>query len=150
MVTVGVAAVLLLLGGGFYYWMSSRRPVEAAPGVALETAASPATPAGEHPYKKHLEIVGYRIFEDAKRKPQIRFLIVNHSGAELDPVNMRVTIETTKAKPGDPAVATLLVKTPRLAAYGSQEFTSALNTKLRAYEIPDWQFLRLEPEITSK
>lgn len=153
LVTIGVAVAIIIVGGGFFYWLGNRHTsTETATPVQLESPSATAAAAagGEHPYKKHLELVGYRIFEDSARKPQLKFLIVNHSSTELAPVNMRVTVETTKSNAGDPPVAVLQFTTPKLAAYGSQEMTAPLNTKLRAYEIPDWQFLRLQPEITSK
>jgi hypothetical protein len=42
------------------------------------------------------------------------------------------------------------IKTPRLGAYESQELVSAINTNLRAYELPDWQFLRATFEVTGE
>ncbi len=141
-VTLIVALVLIIVGGGFYYFVSSRRAVDAA---AVEP--SPATrledPAvSSHPYAKHFEITGLRVTEDTRRRAQIRFVLVNHSAAELASVPMQVMLTTSKANPDDPPIATIKIKTPRMAAFESREISSVINTKLRAYELPDWQFLR--------
>jgi hypothetical protein len=149
-VTLGVALLMMLLVGGLYYFLAARREDGAA------TAAAPAfeTPgpstASSHPYAKHLELAGFRIVEDARRRPQIRYVIINHSSAELASVPVRVTFTTANAHPDAAPVATVNVKTPRLGAYESQEMISTINTNLRAYELPDWQFLRATVEVTGE
>jgi hypothetical protein len=41
------------------------------------------------------------------------------------------------------------VKVPAIGPNGYQEASAPLKTKRRIYELPDWQFLRAEFEITS-
>jgi hypothetical protein len=148
-VTLGVALLLMLVGGGLYYFLAGQREdstATAAPAFETPTASSRSS----HPYARHLELTGFRIVEDARRRPQIRYLIINHSSAELAPVPMRITFTTNNAHPDAAPVAMVNVKTPRLGAYESQEMVSSINTNLRAYELPDWQFLRASFEVTGE
>jgi hypothetical protein len=145
-VTLGVALLLMLLGAGLYYFLAGPRQESTA--TAAPAFETPTAPAGSsHPYAKHLELAGFRIIEDAKRKPQIRYLIINHSAADLAPVPLRISFTTDKAHPDAAPVATVNIKTPRLSAYESQEMVSPIQTNLRAYELPDWQFLRATFEV---
>ncbi len=153
LVAMFVALLLVAVGGGAYFYLlpSARRKAESqAPSVALETPASQLSPqAKPHPYAKFLEIAGLRISEDAKQKAQIKFVVVNHSGAELGDLTLSVTLKPSTAKPEDKPLASLSVKVPRLGPYEARDIEASVKTELRAYELPDWQFLRSEFEITS-
>jgi hypothetical protein len=46
-------------------------------------------------------------------------------------------------------VGTFSFKVASLGAYESKEMTGVLNTKLRVYELPDWQNLVADIQITS-
>jgi hypothetical protein len=139
----------MLVGGGLYYFLAGHR--DDATATATPAFETPTAPAGSsHPYAKHLELAGFRISEDARRRPQIRYLIINHSAAELASVPIRIIFTTNNAHPDAAPVATVNIKTPRLGAYESQELVSAINTNLRAYELPDWQFLRATFEVTGE
>jgi hypothetical protein len=52
-------------------------------------------------------------------------------------------------KSDEEAVGTFSFKVPSLGAYESRELSGVLNTKLRVYELPDWQNLVAEIQITS-
>jgi hypothetical protein len=108
------------------------------------TAASQQAAANDssNPYAKVLEITGVRITEDAKKHARAQFLVVNHSPADLPDLELDVVLSTTTAKAGDDPVAVMTVKTGPIPANGSKDVSAALDTKLRAYELPDWQFLR--------
>ena len=103
-----------------------------SPGAVL-----PAT----HKYSKYIEVAGIRIIEENK-KPALKLLLINHSGAELADVVGKVELKATTAKPEDPAVGAVEVKLPSIGPYESKELSAPLKTTLRAYELPDWQFLR--------
>jgi hypothetical protein len=146
LVTIGVAAVACLLVGGFYYYVSNRNamasgtpatpfeaPKEAAP--AQETAAPKPQSAS-----KYLEAAGVRIFEDAK-KARIRFLLVNHAAADLADLKGTVAVIV---KDGDREVGTLPFSLDQLRAFEAKEVEGPLKTSLRAYELPDWQYVRVE------
>jgi hypothetical protein len=111
---------------------------------AATTAQSQSAAANDssNPYSKVLEITGVRIVEDAKKHVNAQFLVVNHSPADLPDLDLEVTLTTTTAKAGDDPLAVMNVKTGAIPANGSKDVSAAMNTKLRAYELPDWQFLR--------
>lgn len=150
LVAVGVAALLVLvLAGGYLVLLPKMRNgqtaavPQAAPAITMESpqaaqpAASPATPSGSR-LGKYIEVVGIRIVEENKRT-MVKFLIINHAAAELTDVNGMVEIHPSK---GGAMVGRVEVKIPSMEPYESREFNASLNTNLRAYEIPDWQFLR--------
>jgi hypothetical protein len=74
---------------------------------------------------------------------------VNHSEADIGDLGLKVTLTTTAAKPGDPPVGVFDAKVPTLGPQETKDVTATIPTKLRIYELPDWQFLRAEFEITS-
>ena len=116
-------------------------------GSGSDTAAtaqqqSAAASDSANPYAKILEVTGVRIVEDAKKHANAQLLIVNHSPADLPDLELEVILTTTTAKAGDDPLAVMTVKTGPVPANGSKDVSAPLNTKLRAYELPDWQFLR--------
>ncbi len=140
------------LVGGVYFAIEKMRAPKDGSVAAAPEAKAPAAGAvakGPHPLLKHIEIVGIRITEDAKKKTQVRFVIVNHSGAEITDLSGSVNLIARTAKAGEAPVGTLALKTPSLGPYESKEVTAALDTNLRAYELPDWQNVSVQVEITS-
>lgn len=154
LVALLVATVLVGLGAaGYFYLLPSSRArqagAEPAP-PALETvAAAPAAGGKPHPLAKYIEITGFRIIEDARKNVQVKYVVVNHSNAELADLAMDLTLRPSTARPEDQPIASFSVKVPALLPYESREFSSTAKTQLRAYELPDWQFLRAEFRITS-
>lgn len=149
-----VFAILFLgVGAGAYFVIrhfsgngqaaaSSPAPLENAP------AASKAK-ANTNTLQKYVEVVGVRLIEDPKKKPQVRFVVVNHSGAEISDLAANVNLWARTAKSDDEAIGTMAFKLPSLGPYEAKEMSAPLNTKLRVYELPDWQNLTAEVQITS-
>ncbi len=154
LVALLVAAVLVGLGAGAYFYLlpssktaSPAAPKQPAPFEAPSSLPSPKAKA--HPFAKFIEITGLRVTEDLKQKAQIKFLVVNHSGAELGDLTLAITLKPFTAKPEDKPVAVFTVKVPALRPYEARELGTSVKSELRAYELPDWQFLRAEFEITA-
>ena len=153
LVAVLVAAVLVGLGAGAYFYLlpssktASLAPRQPAPFEAPSSLPSPKAKA--HPLAKFIEIAGLRVTEDLKQKAQIKFLVVNHSGAELGDLTLAITLKPSIAKPEDKPVAVFTVKVASLRPYEARELETSVKSELRAYELPDWQFLRAEFEITA-
>jgi hypothetical protein len=146
LVMAGVAAVLGgILAGGYLFLLPKLRGSSSAPAKAPPAAleAPPAAPAGPvaHRYGKYIEVAGIRIVEQNK-KPVLKLLLVNHAPAELVDVDGKVELRAIGAKPDAPAVGAIEIKVPSIGPYESKELSAPLNTTLRAYELPDWQFLR--------
>lgn len=118
-----------------------------APETAKAKAAEPA--AKRHRLAKHLELVGLRLSESGVGKLKIRFLVVNHSEADLGDLTLKVRLVTTSSKPGEPPLAEFQSKIPNLGPHETQDISATVATKLRVYELPDWQFLRPEFDVIS-
>jgi hypothetical protein len=108
-----------------------------------------ATPTKRHPLAKYIELVGFRLSEAGGGKLKIRFLVVNHSEADIGDLGVKVRLTTNSAKPDDPPIAVFDAKVPSLGPEDIQDVTATTATKLRIYELPDWQFIKAEFEITS-
>ncbi len=108
-----------------------------------------AIPTKKHPLTKYIELVGFRVSEAGAGKLKITFAVVNHSEADIGDLGLKVKLTTTAAKPGDAPVAEFEAKVPNVGPHEIKDVTVSVPTKLRIYELPDWQFLRAEFEITS-
>ncbi len=126
-----------------------------APETAKETRKGPpeppgaATAIGNNPINKHLEVTGFRVAEQGAGKLKITFAVINHSEADLSDLSLKIKLTTTAAKPNDPPVADFETKVALLGPHENKDVTVTVPTKLRIYELPDWQFLRAQFEITS-
>jgi hypothetical protein len=114
----------------------------AATGAAQTSQSSSSNPAA-----KHLELVGFRIIEKSPGHLEVRFGVVNHSEADLGDLKMDVRIGTTTAKPDDPPLIAFSTKIS-LGPSEMKQVSIDVPTKLRVYELPDWQFLRANFDLT--
>jgi hypothetical protein len=108
-----------------------------------------AVPINKHPLAKYLEVVGFRMAEEGPGKLKVTFAVVNHSEADIGDLGLKLRLKTTASKPEDPPVAEFDAKVTNIGPQEMKEVTVVTPTKLRIYELPDWQFLRGEFEITS-
>jgi hypothetical protein len=108
-----------------------------------------AVPIKKHPLAKYVELVGFRLSEAGGGKLKIKFVVVNHSEADIGDLAVKVRLTTSSAKPDDPPIAVFEVKVPALGPEEIQDVTATQASKLRVYELPDWQFIKAEFEITS-
>lgn len=142
LVTLGVFAGLLAAGFAFYSLVLNKKSVAAPSETAMEQPAAAVPSKGAAKLAKYLEAAGVRIVEENK-KPQIRLMLINHSGAEMVALVGTVTLGT-QGKDGEIAEIPFTLGT--LGAYEAKEIKAPLKTKLRAYELPDWQFIK--PSVT--
>ena len=152
LVTLLVAGGLLAVGALAYRYLPSSKPISSeteSAAIEKEAPAAPAkgTSAKAHPYAKHLEVAGVRLSEDARQKLQIKLTVINHSTAEMSDVKLLVTLKT-KGKTVQ-TLAQVPVTVSSLGAMESKDVTAAIATKLRAYELPDWQFLEASFQVTA-
>jgi len=151
MAVLSAAGFIVVALGLFWGIKYFSEPGQAAPPtVAMEKPAPSAAVRGKtHPLQKYIEIVGLRLTEENNKNAKARFVVVNHSGAEIADLAAQVTLSTRSAKPGDDPIGSFSFKVASLGPYESKALTSAVNTKLRVYELPDWQFLTQDIQITS-
>jgi hypothetical protein len=121
-----------------------------SPGTQAKPASTaPAqTSHSSNPFAKYLELVGFRIIEKSPGHLEVRFGVVNHSEADIGEVKMDVNVRTTTAKPDDPPLITFSTKIPSLGPSEMKPVVVDVPTKLRVYELPDWQFLKPDFVLT--
>jgi hypothetical protein len=74
----------------------------------------------------------------------VQFGVVNHSEADIGDVKMTVNLGTTAAKPGDPPLISFPATVSKLGPTELKDVSVEIPTKLRVYELPDWQFLKAD------
>lgn len=84
-----------------------------------------------------------------KKKTEARFLIVNHSEAEINNLAGNITVWARTQRSEEDAVGTVTFKINDIGPNQSREVTAPLNTKLKIYELPDWQNVTTDVQITS-
>lgn len=125
-------------------------PTETAqPKQVTAPEATDTVISNKHPLAKYLELSGYRISETAAGKLNIKFVVINHSEADIGDLGLKIRLVTTAAKPEDPPITEFEAKVPALGPQEIKDVSASATTKLRIYELPDWQFIRAEVEITS-
>ena len=115
----------------------------------VELLSKPKATNGKiHPYAKNIELGGFRIAESKAGTMRVKFNVVNHSQADLGDLEMNVSLARAGSKPEDPPICVLKVKVTGLGPEESKAVEATTSTKLRVYELPDWQFIRALFEIT--
>ena len=102
-----------------------------------------------HPLAKFLEIAGFRITESKPGRLHVDFAVINHSDADVSDLALNVALRPTTATADEPGFCTLTVKIPSLAPRSLKDVSGECPTKLRVYELPDWQFIRPTFQITA-
>lgn len=106
-----------------------------------------ATAPKNNPSAKYLELVGFRIKEKGAGKLEIAFGVVNHSEADLGDLTLNVDLRTTTGKASDPPICSFPAKVSGLGPEEMKEVTASVPTKLRVYELPDWQYLKSDFQL---
>jgi len=144
---VGIGGIIF----GIYSLLQTGKTGSAGTGPAPAAAVeSPAAKPGDkpNPLQKQIEISGVRFSQDAKKKTLVTFMITNHSAAEISGLAGNVTIWGRTQKSEEDAQGTFTFTTD-LAPYQSKELSAPLNSKLKIYELPDWQNITTDIQITS-
>ncbi len=145
-----VAGGLIGLGFGLLTYMRSGSSDEPAAADASKAATKAVAKASDHPYSKVVEVAGLRVAESASQKLDIRMVVINHAAGELQEFKMQVDLNVTNAKPGAAPLASFTVKVAPIPALGMRDVRATAPTQLRAYEFPDWQFLRADFTLLSQ
>jgi hypothetical protein len=138
-----LVVLMVLLAG-----CSSPAPQPSAKQATPEITG-PATTTSKHPLAKYIELAGFRLAEAKPGQLEVKFVAINHSEADLGDLELTIRLRTTAAKPEDPPVAEFQAKVASLGPLEIRDITGKVNTKMRIYELPDWQFLHAEFDITS-
>jgi hypothetical protein len=141
--TIGFVALV----AGIYWLVGSHNTATAVANVE-SPAAKPG--ASTNPWQKFIEISGLRLVEDPKSKGKIiaKFIVTNHSQGDLTGLAGNVTIWASTKRSEEDAQGTFSFITD-VPAFGSKEVTTPLTTKLKVYELPDWQNVTADLQITA-
>ncbi len=144
---LGFAAV----GAGAYFAMKNFNG-DTGTGAA-KSAAAPAQTARHadtgNPLLRQIELVGLRLTQTPAKKTEVKFLVVNHSGAEIGNISGTVHLMARTAKEGEAPVGSFPLSVPTIGPYESKEVTAVVDTQLKVYELPDWQNLDPQVQFTS-
>ncbi|HLI82790.1 MAG TPA: hypothetical protein VKV17_02675 [Bryobacteraceae bacterium] len=133
--------------GGVYMLVGRGGSTAASPAVTADPAAAQAA-VKTSPVQKYIEVSGIRFTQDQKRDILVKFTVTNHSDADLSGLAGTVQIFGRTQKSGEEPVGTFEFKT-NVPPQASEEVTAPLATKLKVYELPDWQNVATNLRITS-
>ena len=140
------AAVAIIAASVVWY---SQRNREKVGGSDVKSAALAKANAAGNPYKKYLELTGFRIGESAGKKLQVQFLAVNHGGVDMTDIEGTITLRVKGAAEDTPA-CTFKFRVSNVPGYGAKEVVvTEFIQKRKFFEMPDWQFLEPVIELTS-
>jgi hypothetical protein len=148
LMTIVFTLAFLGLGAGIYWMVGYLKG--SGTGSPSATVESPAAKPGtkQNPYQKFIEISGVRFTTDAKKKPIVKFLVINHSGADISGLAGNVTIWGRTQKSEEEAAGTFSFKT-EIGPFESKDLSAPLNTKLPLIQLPDWQNVSTDIQITA-
>jgi len=141
-----IVAVVVLLGMRVMLPTGPEKPAAAAPAAVTPEAAAPE-PSVVNPLSRSIEVTGFRIVTDPSKKPEIHYLVVNHTPGRLSNMTVYVTLRTADDKPGQPPLSRFSFAAPNLGPFQSKEMISSIEKMNRPVELPEWQDLRADLEI---
>ena len=135
---------LVGLGGGILWYVGYQRTQK--PSATVESpAAKPG--ASQNPLQKFIEVTGVR-FGKSSKGLTVTFVLVNHSESDLIGLAGNVTIWGRTQKSEEDAVGTFTFQLS-MPAGSSKELNMPLTTKLKIIEMPDWQNVTVDVQITA-
>jgi hypothetical protein len=147
LLTVIFAVGFVVVVGGIYWLFGSSHSSSQATGATPGPAnAPPAAVTNTSSLQRYFEVSGVRFLQDSKQNTQAKFVIINHSDAEVSGLTGTVTILGKSSKSEEPE-GTITFST-NIGPNESKELTEPFNTKLRVYELPDWQNVGADLRIT--
>jgi len=144
-----VLMLAALIGCAAFVGCSSSAPETKKQKEASAPQAVVSVVSNKHPLGKYLELAGFRISEMGAGKLTVKFAVINHSNADIGDLTLHVKLLTTAAGPEDPPVAEFDAKVTGLGPLEVKDASGTAITKLRVYEMPDWQFIKADAEITA-
>ncbi len=145
----------VLFGGlvfGVYYLVQNSHKTAASTedtAGAVETPAATVAGSTNNPLLKQVEVAGLRLTQNKAKKTEIRFLLVNHSGGDIQDLAGNISLRARTSKQDEEPIGVCSFKLASLGPYESKDMAAVLNTKLKVYELPDWQNLQAQLKITS-
>jgi hypothetical protein len=137
---------------GVYHLVGHGSSASAGSGAASDASLqmpAPAPGGKANPYQKFIEISGVRFAEDPKDKDKsiVKFVVTNHADDDISGLTGSVGI-LARGDKSSQAVALFTFRTS-LGPQESKDLTTSLTTRLKLYELPDWQFVQPVLQITA-
>jgi hypothetical protein len=137
------------LGAGVYWAIQHFKGGSQVSASATTMDTPGKAGARPNPYQKYVEVTGVRLFQDPKKHVAVRFVVINHSEGEMADLAGNVEIRGRTAKEGEEPVGSFKFKIPSIGPNDSKEVTAPVDTKLKVYELPDWQNIDARVQLTA-
>ena len=144
-VLVAAGTAVVIFGA---IWLFSAHS-DSKPSTAVENpAAKPGS--ATNPIQRNIEVSGVRFDVDPKNKSKIivKFVVTNHSGMDLSGLAGNVTLWGSTRKSEEDAQGSFSFAT-NLRPFETKDLTAPLTTKFKIYEMPDWQAVTADVQITA-
>jgi hypothetical protein len=142
-----ITVAMILTAGVGTFTILPRTASTAPPRPTPQPAPDPPVSArATNSLARFVEVTGIR-FMEVNKKPQIHYLVVNHSSAPMSSVTVYVTLRATNAKAGQPPIARLNFRSPPLQAFEAKEMFSSIERASASLDLPDWQDLHADVEV---
>lgn len=143
-----VMAVIVILGtvALLQYLMQdrdSKASADSSPVISTKPAAARLPVAVEHPAARSVEIAGVRVVTGPNKRPQLRYIVINHASTEVTGLNIRIAVRSVDALSGPPLFSVSNVVNS-LTPDESKEIRTDIDPSVAPSDIPDWQSLRTE------
>ena len=144
MVSLLTALVIIMIST----WVLEKSAFDRFSFSHVEAASSPSDAAQSAfpTMAKYVEVTGVRASVDTKTS-DIRYVVVNHSAADLPPFVLTVKLHP---KRGNTTVCSFSATVQGMAANESRELQTTIPRELHSYELPEWRDLRVETHVTAK
>jgi hypothetical protein len=153
---VWLQSILVAFGLGVVAFLGYYVYRQYGPGKENIRFEEPAAAAASHsaapranPLRGYLEVCGLRISESDSKRVEVQFLVVNHSAADVANLAGTVRLRRSTDPPEASPVMSLPLSIASIGPYESREVKAVAETSLRAYELPDWQYLKADLELSS-
>jgi hypothetical protein len=147
-----LVALTLFLGVGslLQYLAANRDAKAAAPTATPSDQSSSPVSTTDQPASKLVEVTGLRIASGPNHRPQLAFIVVNHSGNQLSGVGLQIAVRSANSSNGVAPLFRIATTIPALGPYQSREFRAELDPEIHATELPDWRSLRADVRVNTQ
>jgi hypothetical protein len=150
---IGVSLTVSIAVGLVAYWPSTQHAVAGTPKAAVAPApVVEPTPVPEsapvNSLSRQIEVTGFRFVTPAGQKPEIHYIVVNHSPVKLSDMTLFVTLRLGDASPGQLPLSRFSIRAPDLPPFESREMTSYIENMTQAVSLPEWQNVKAEVSVS--
>jgi hypothetical protein len=146
MISLLTALVIIMLST----WVLEKSAFDRFAFPRVEASSQPVSDAAQSAFptmSRYVEVTGVRTSEDVKTKSDIRYLVVNHSSADLPPFVVTVKLHPRR---GNATLCSFSTTVQGLGANESRELHATVPRELHSYDLPEWRDLRVETHVTAK